>query len=130
MVTIICSKCGGEIFSGIANRTTGSPLKCSCPSPSYTVSYDLSTLQGWECPRCHKINSPYIQSCNCPVSIKMPDMKKSDNMLDCPTCLICCNNANMQLAGLGVGFKSWRCTKCGNCCHTVVTTAYTEQNTM
>ncbi len=22
-------------------------------------------LQGWECPRCHKINSPYTTQCSC-----------------------------------------------------------------
>lgn len=22
-------------------------------------------LMGWECPRCHKIHSPYVQECDC-----------------------------------------------------------------
>ena len=24
---------------------------------------------GWECPRCHKINAPFIESCNCPIPV-------------------------------------------------------------
>lgn len=23
-------------------------------------------LMGWECPRCHKVNSPFVLGCDCP----------------------------------------------------------------
>lgn len=26
---------------------------------------DASIPQGWECPRCHKINAPWITNCDC-----------------------------------------------------------------
>lgn len=48
---IICA--GYKTIPSTFNSTA--PLKmCTC-----------KPLLGWECPRCHKINAPLKQSCNC-----------------------------------------------------------------
>ena len=30
---------------------------------------EVNNFMGWECPRCHKVNAPSIESCNCPIPI-------------------------------------------------------------
>lgn len=25
-----------------------------------------ASFMGWECPRCHKVNSPFVLTCDCP----------------------------------------------------------------
>lgn len=50
-----CKDCGGiklangEVWSGSAANF------CQCSK----------SMQGWECPRCHTIHSPFKMSCNC-----------------------------------------------------------------
>lgn len=34
--------------------------------------------KGWECPRCHKVNSPEIKSCDC---VKTEDKDKGNQQL-------------------------------------------------
>ena len=58
-VTNKCAKCGG-ISWGRPESTNDFMCLCAvAPKP---------TLQGWECPRCHKIHSPFSLTCDC-----MPD---------------------------------------------------------
>ena len=64
-INIYCKKCGG-ILSGFI-PSTGDKL-CNCP-----VDIEVPTkthLQGWECPRCHRIHSSYTTQCWCPPAIK------------------------------------------------------------
>lgn len=42
-------------------RMTGD-IKCGLYEPE-------PQLMGWECPRCHKIHSPFIPACDCPPQI-------------------------------------------------------------
>jgi len=40
----------------------------SVPNPPKTTtscSHPYYAQQGWECPRCHKINAPWVSQCNC-----------------------------------------------------------------
>ena len=40
--------------------------ECYCGSCTRTVNlYQTKHLTGWECPRCHIINSPYKLTCSC-----------------------------------------------------------------
>lgn len=48
-----------NLLNSTGCRMTGN-IKCGL--------YELTLpLLGWECPRCHKINSPFIFTCNCPI---------------------------------------------------------------
>lgn len=42
-----------------STTTTGTSTTYSCP---YTKS---KAEQGWECPRCGRINAPWVRSCDC-----------------------------------------------------------------
>ena len=56
--TIKCENCGGIIY-GTHWSTADVSCRCRIPaSPS-------PTSKGWECPRCHKIHSPYKETCEC-----------------------------------------------------------------
>lgn len=48
-----CDRCGGFV-RGLIDM--GIPRKCIC----HIVPI------GWECPRCHKVHSPYSLVCDCP----------------------------------------------------------------
>ncbi len=50
-----CNKCGGLLW-GIPHTTD--VRLCNCRD-------DIQTMQGWECPRCHKIHSPFVSTCDC-----------------------------------------------------------------
>lgn len=39
---------------------------------------DKKKNKGWECPRCYKINSPEVKSCDC---VKTEDNDKDDKQL-------------------------------------------------
>lgn len=43
--------------------------KCAeCARKEILMNYkEDNKLMGWECPRCHKIHGPYVQSCDCPI---------------------------------------------------------------
>lgn len=58
---------------GVVYTAAGNPQRCSdCPYtvPPQPVFY-INASQGWECPRCRKINAPTVTQCNCtPTGIK------------------------------------------------------------
>jgi len=57
---IFCGKCGGIIYAD-KDYWTKDLKPCSC----FKEPEKLINLIGWECPRCHTIHSPFIQSCDC-----------------------------------------------------------------
>jgi len=63
MAKVICNSwywLNGTKQCGFINgcRMTGD-IECGLNEPE-------SSLMGWECPRCHKIHSPFIPACDCP----------------------------------------------------------------
>lgn len=75
MTTIRCSKCGGVISGYYEN--TADFMGCRClPEPE-----PIAPLMGWECPRCHKIHSPFVTECSCMpfiiTSISNPTIKEA-----------------------------------------------------
>lgn len=52
-----CSKCGGLIY-GVPQYMADQWCNCLPEEPK-------SNLVGWECPRCHKIHSPFSTECDC-----------------------------------------------------------------
>lgn len=49
-----CPNCGRE------HDTT------ACPFPNFSCyPYYHSTQMGWQCPICHKVNAPWMPSCDC-----------------------------------------------------------------
>lgn len=54
----LCERCGGylQVPIFLLNQTVF-PRMCNCPKAVNHLA--------WECPRCHKINSPYKDSCDC-----------------------------------------------------------------
>ena len=62
--TVLCTKCGGVAFGPL--RSTGD-FYCKCPIEHQSQS----NLTGWECPRCHRIHSPYTTECYCPPTIRI-----------------------------------------------------------
>ena len=53
-VATYCGKCGG-LIEGSVNEIY--PNYCTCVE---------APLQGWQCPRCYQIHSPFKSSCDCP----------------------------------------------------------------
>ena len=54
---------------GQSNSESGICIGCCPNGTSYTlpiISSTITGLNGWECPKCHKIYSPSIEECkNC-----------------------------------------------------------------
>jgi len=59
-----CIYCGGEL-----NGTGDDYLNSVCYLCAYINKREAESLihrlQGWECPRCHKIHSPFVRECDC-----------------------------------------------------------------
>ena len=64
--------------------TTGDPIcgtcgqykiNCTCGTALKNFSYQ-SIPQGWECPRCHKVNAPSMKQCSC-----IPEEKKNSDSI-------------------------------------------------
>ena len=52
-----CIKCGRAKYASFYNTGTTTLPICNCPK---------ETKLAWECTRCHKINAPWRESCDCP----------------------------------------------------------------
>lgn len=50
-----CKTCGGFLFGVYC----GNSRICTCKKAA----------AGWECPRCHKIHSPYSTTCDCHIGL-------------------------------------------------------------
>ncbi len=62
-----CGACGG-IISGY-----GSSIHAACNCPKHP--------QGWECPRCNKIHSPYSLTCNCPPRYELVSASSTEGII-------------------------------------------------
>lgn len=60
--------------------------------------------QPWECPRCKKMNAPWMQQCCCSSSTQLPKMNSGHLFTEYETCMVCgryhgkglpCVNANV-----------------------------------
>lgn len=56
-----CIQCGSELATGDIGQT--------CTLCKMKNEGQRAYLQGWECPRCHKIHSPFITTCDCPPNV-------------------------------------------------------------
>lgn len=45
--------------------TIGDNTAGTTSSTTYTTSLDYFTEKGWECPRCKRINAPWVRQCDC-----------------------------------------------------------------
>lgn len=71
-----CSKCGGLMYGQI-ERTND--FWCKCPEFWGTSPKEEQPhLQGWECPRCHKIHSPFVYTCDCLPSVTTHTLSQFD----------------------------------------------------
>ena len=52
----LCTKCQGYKTMPFTFNTSITARMCECAN---------SAPPPWECPRCHKINAPFKDSCNC-----------------------------------------------------------------
>ena len=62
--TLVCTRCNG-VISGQLRSTIDFYCKCPIGAPQH------NPLQGWECPRCHRMHSPYVTECWCPPAIRV-----------------------------------------------------------
>lgn len=75
-----CYKCKrqslplSDPYSSLSDPYSSSPtFKDNPPTPKEIINNpspmpkEVNKWTGWECPRCHKINAPFIESCNCSV---------------------------------------------------------------
>ena len=58
-----CPKCG-KPYTYIGD-VVGDPKSYICQCDVNIPSVFGVHLQGWECPRCHQINAPFVQKCDC-----------------------------------------------------------------
>lgn len=74
----ICSVCGqyqcvcGNILRNLLRRRYG--------GRGVRPGLNEHQEKGWECPRCHKINAPWVRECDCPVPVMS---NASDTWKDC-----------------------------------------------
>jgi len=57
-----CNKCGIDVGSSFLYDD----MCWSCRNASLQPPTCPIIGYGWECPRCHKINAPWMSSCDCP----------------------------------------------------------------
>jgi DNA-directed RNA polymerase subunit RPC12/RpoP len=55
-----CMYCGVELTTGDIG------YKCSRCQYQFIQRDNIPPLQGWICPRCGKVHSPFISECDCP----------------------------------------------------------------
>ena len=48
---------------------TNTNTKTDTSTTSYTQAINSNIQDGWRCPRCGKINAPWVRQCDCPSSI-------------------------------------------------------------
>ena len=56
---------------------TGDTIKGTSTSTSTTYTYSNSSYsaeKGWECPRCGRINAPWVRQCDCPNNWSHPNI--------------------------------------------------------
>lgn len=58
-----CIYCGIEL-------TTGDKIDICWQCENQFKEYKLPHLQGWICPRCGVVHSPFVMQCNCPPPYK------------------------------------------------------------
>ena len=71
-----CIFCGGELITADLNGVCGNcrTKASSCdipfpnPYPDYNYYYQAGASQGWQCPVCQKVWSPWQPSCDCHLS--------------------------------------------------------------
>lgn len=72
-----CPKCGK--FVGVVVGDYPQEAFCDCNKQSYASLIYGTT--GWECPRCHKINAPWMQHCDCQPPVTVSTALPDDNPL-------------------------------------------------
>lgn len=55
----VCLICGEWVPWGAITHT------CNI----YVTNNPAPPMQGWECPRCHRIHAPWVASCDCPPAV-------------------------------------------------------------
>ena len=54
-----CSRCGKDLTTGVRYYEDTFPICSDCMYKPDTTMY------GWMCPRCERVNAPWIPSCDC-----------------------------------------------------------------
>jgi len=57
-------------------------IECGMFKEDNKEKENKSPMMGWICPRCGKVNSPFIPECDCPPPIKITTDSGSYNSLD------------------------------------------------
>jgi hypothetical protein len=70
-----CGCVGGIHNLGCPNYGTAQP---------YPISYYVYPSTGWICPRCQKVNAPWISSCDCPAPATGPSAKTGEVAMSAP----------------------------------------------
>ena len=61
-------KIGGNYMQTTDKVQTGESTTGTSTNTSYTYTYNnhpYNAEKGWECPRCHRINAPWMRQCDC-----------------------------------------------------------------